>query len=138
MAGPQMSETKKFILALKPVEIHYKRASKNLGMRWTSVANFLRKIEQPEGFANVRSLGLFVDSVKWMEGCQHARNAILDRIESKAARITETTIADKRQPMYQTKGAKVSESDAYMEDLEADIAIPEMDEEGPGIDDILN
>lgn len=138
MAGPQMTETKKLIVAMKPVEIHYKAAAKALKMRFYSVAKFLKTIDQPEGFPNVKALAIWVDGVLWCGGDQHARNALLDRIDSKAARIIDQTVKDVRRPMHATKGATVSQSDAYMEELEEEIALPELDDEPAGVDDILN
>lgn len=136
--GPHMTETKRLVAAAKPVEMHYRTASLSIKRKWTGVKDFLEYIEHPEGFPNVKAFNIFMDGVRWSGGDQHARNALLDRIEAKEARKVEQVITDKRQPAHVNKGATQSESDSYMSELEDDIVPPELSEEGPGTDDILN
>ena len=135
--GPAMTETKRLITAMKPMKIHYRKASKAIGLPLKDLMATL-KVQYPNGVPNIKALAIWVDGVLWCGGDKDARNALFDRIESKAARIIDQTVKDARQPMHNAKGATISQSEAFMEELEADVALPEMDDEGPGESDLIN
>lgn len=80
--GPQMKATLERHVNLEPSNIHYRAAAKglrNVGIKIT--ANEIPKMH------NVKELAIWVDTVLWCSGDSNARNALLDRMMAKEARL---------------------------------------------------
>jgi hypothetical protein len=134
-----MTETKKIITSMTPTEAHYSAAAYSVAKATKTSKPIVRKAMQehfPDGFATVRHLAIWVDGVLWCGGDPHARNALFDRIESKAARLVDHTIQDTRTPMSDTRGASKTASESYMDSLPKPPLV-ELTDEGPTDDDSL-
>ena len=119
--GPNMTATLERITVAAPGPAHYAAVLRRLAEVGVDPGDV------PRDFLHVRELAVWVDTVLWCFGDQHARGAVLDRLSSKAARVIVTAEMSQRKAVALAAGIPDSESDAYMASLET--PLPEEEDE---------
>ncbi len=90
-----------------PSPVHIKHAARALKCK---------PHEIPE-FPHVRALACWIDGVLWCGGDQHARNAILDRMCAKEARVIVQDERTARKDLAAAANVPVDEARRYMDGL---------------------
>ena len=81
--GPLMKATLEKHVGAEPSEFHYRAAKRAL----LSVGISCDRVTDIPRAANVKDLAIWVDTVLWCAGEGNARNALLDRMMAKEARL---------------------------------------------------
>jgi len=114
--GPLMKATLERHMGAEPSAYHYqaaKHALQKSGITIDSSRNIPRA-------ANVKDLAIWVDSVLWCGGDQNARNALLDRMMAKEARLIVNAEIESRANLSHNS-TSVDEAATYMDMLERDV-----------------
>ena len=113
--GPNMKATLERHVTAEPSKFHYQNAAK--GLRKVGLDIPALQIHRAK---NVKDLAIWVDTVLWCGGDSHARTALLDRMLPKEARVIVDAQVSSRMSMVGNNVSR-SESETYMEMLEADV-----------------
>ena len=111
--GPKMKATLQRHTAAEPSEWHYQAAVNGLRQAGISI-----KPEQIPRAHHVKDLAIWVDTVLWCAGDSNARNALLDRMLAKEARlIVEAEVVSRGNLSANPTG--IDEATEYMNALKA-------------------
>lgn len=76
----------------------------------------------PTDFVHVKDLAIWVDTVLWCGGDHNARNALMDRMLAKEARIIVEGEITARKGLDAADGVGVDQAKGYMSILEGEVA----------------
>lgn len=113
--GPNMKATLEKHVGAEPTRLHYQAARR--GLQAHGITCDLKDIPKA---AHVKDLAIWVDTVLWCSGDGNARNALLDRMLAKEARLIVDAELSSRANLANSDVPK-SEADEYMAMLEADV-----------------
>jgi Asp-tRNA(Asn)/Glu-tRNA(Gln) amidotransferase A subunit family amidase len=113
--GPQMKATLERHVVAEPSKFHYRAAAK--GLRNAGVEIMANEIPRMH---HVKELAIWVDTVLWCAGDGSARNALLDRMLAKEARLVVDAEVTSRANLSHND-VPVDDAAAYMAMLEADV-----------------
>ncbi len=108
---PSMKATLAKYLDAPPSAAHYTMAERALK---------LKKNDLPRDFPHVRALLIYVDTLLWAGGDQHARAALFDRVLAKESRVVVDGNITTRRPVGDAADVAADEARKYMERLEGD------------------
>lgn len=113
--GPQMKATLERHVTIEPSMLHYRAAAR--GLRGAGIKVTANEIPRAN---HVKDLAIWVDTVLWCAGDGNARNALLDRMLAKEARLVVNAEVTSRANLA-TNNVSMSEADEYMAMLERDV-----------------